>query len=317
MLAKEKKRNFKNVGKSMLKSYKFKEQVAIQSMIFPAIVVLIVFAYVPMYGIVIGFKDFNIINGIMGSPWVGLKYFKQFLHDPNLLKILGNTLMLNVVGTAISFPAPIILAIFLNELPNGRFKKTTQTISYLPHFISWVIFAGLILELLRPTGIISDFTMFVGLSDKPVNFMAHGEWFYAIYILSSLIKGLGYGSILYVAALAGVDQEIYEAATVDGCSRFQKIFYISLPSILGTIVIMLILQIGSILNTSIENILMFQNPLNITFSETIDTYVYKIGIAQGRMSYSTAVGILKSVVSIFLLVSANWFSNKVTEKSLF
>lgn len=294
-----------------------KEQIALQSMLLPALVALFVFSYIPMYGIIIAFKDFQITKGIFGSAWAGLKYFKDFLNDPSLMNVLRNTLVLNILGTVIIFPAPIILALLINELPNGHFKKGTQTISYLPHFLSWVIFAGLVLELLRPKGIFSDLLITLGITDEPTNFMAEGEWFYMIYIISSLIKGLGYGAIIYVAALSGVDQEIYESATVDGCNRLQKMWHISLPSIMGTIVILLILQIGSILNTGIENILMFQNGLNLQFSETLDTYVYKVGIAQGRFSYSTAVGLLKSIVSVILLVSANKLSNKVMGKSLF
>ena len=306
----------KTEGRSK-RNYSLREQLALQSMVLPAVLILFVFAYVPMYGIIIAFKDFNITDGIWNSPWVGLKYFQQFLVDPSLWKVLRNTMVLNVFGTLICFPTPIILAILISELKGVHFKKVAQTVSYLPYFLSWVIFAGLVMEMLRPTGIFSDICMALGLSKEPINFMAHGSWFYAIYILSNLIKGLGYGSIIYVAALSGVDQEMYEAAIVDGCSRMQRIRYISLPSIMGTVVIMLILQIGSILNTGIEQILIFQNPLNLNYSETLDTYVYKIGISQGRMSYSTAVNLLKSVVSVMLLVIANWTSRKVTEKSLF
>lgn len=303
--------------KLKVKNYRLRRQIILQSMIIPAALVTLVFAYIPMYGITIAFKDFHITEGIWGSPWSGLKYFREFLTDYNILNVLRNTLVLNVIGTLICFPAPILLAILINELSPGVFKKTAQTISYLPHFLSWVIFAGLILEMLRPGGIASDLTVTLGLSEESVNFMAKGQWFYGIFIASNLVKGLGYGSIIYVAALSGVDQEVCEAAIVDGCSRLQKIWYVMLPSILGTIVIMLILQIGSLLNTGIEQILMFQNPLNMNYSETLDTYVYKIGVAQGRFSYSTAVGLLKSVVSVILLVGANWISNKLTEKSLF
>lgn len=299
------------------RNYGLREQLALQSMVLPAALVLFVFAYVPMYGIVIAFKDFRIADGIWNSPWVGLKYFQQFLVDPSLWKVLRNTMVLNVFGTLVCFPTPIILAVLISELKGRRFKKVAQTVSYLPYFLSWVIFAGLVMEMLRPTGIFSDICIALGISKEPINFMAHGTWFYAIYILSNLIKGLGYGSIIYVAALSGVDQEMYEAAIVDGCSRMQRIWYISLPSIMGTVVIMLILQIGSILNTGIEQVLMFQNALNLNYSETLDTYVYKIGISQGRMSYSTAVNLLKSLVSVILLVIANWTSRKVTEKSLF
>lgn len=301
----------------MKKKNKIREQLVLQSMIWPALTVLLVFAYIPMYGVVIAFKDFNIAQGIGASPWVGLKHFKAFFIDPNLWNVIRNTLVLNVLGTLICFPAPIILSVLINEMRMGKFKKISQTVSYLPHFLSWVIFAGLILEMLRPNGILSDVCMKLGLFDKPTNFMAHGSWFYMIFVMASLVKGLGYGSIIYVAALTGVDEEIYEAAKVDGCSRFQKIWNIALPSIRGTIAIMLILQIASILNTGIEQIFMFQNVMNLQFSETLDTYVYKVGIAQGRMSYSAAVGLLKSLVSVILLVIANHTSKKITDKGLF
>lgn len=296
---------------------KIREQIALQSMILPAIIVLFIFAYIPMYGIIIAFKDFNYRDGIWGSDWVGVKHFIALLKDPNLWNVLRNTMIINVLGTLICFPAPIILALLINELPNGKFKKVSQTASYLPHFLSVVIFAGIVLEMLRPSGILSDFCIWIGITDEPINFMLHGEWFYMIFVLQSLVKGLGYGSIIYVAALSGVDQEVIEASVMDGCSRFQRIWHILIPSIMGTIVIMLILQIGSILNTGIESVLMYQNSMNLKFSETLDTYVYKVGIAQGRMSYSTAVSLLKSLVSVVLLVIANTFSKKVTEKGLF
>lgn len=292
-------------------------QLVLQSMVWPALLVLLVFSYIPMYGAIIAFKDFDIIKGIAASPWAGLKHFKALLADPSLWNVMRNTLILNVLGTLICFPAPIVLAVFINEMKMGRFKKVSQTVSYLPYFLSWVIFAGLILEMLRPSGIFSDILVKLGFSVKPVNFMAHGSWFYIIFVAAGLIKGLGYGAVIYVAALAGVDEEIYEAARVDGCCRLQKIWYIALPSIKGTIAIMLILQIASILNTGIEQILMFQNAVNLHFSETLDTYVYKVGIAQGRMSYSAAVGFLKSIVSVVLLVTANTMSKKLTDKGLF
>ncbi|MFI3257762.1 MAG: ABC transporter permease subunit [Spirochaetales bacterium] len=294
-----------------------REQIELQSMILPGMLTLFIFAYIPMYGIIIAFKDFNVVNGIWDSPWVGLKHFKNFLTDPTLAEVLRNTLVLNVLGTFITFPAPIILAILFNELRTGMFKKTAQTISYLPHFISWVIFAGLVLEMLRPSGILSDIFVALGLSETPINFMVHGTWFYAIYIIASLIKNVGFGSIIFGAALVGIDQEIYEAAKIDGCGRFQRIIHIALPSISGTIVIMLILQIAAILNTGIEQIFMFQNYINLPYSETIDTYVYKVGIAQGRMSYSTAVGLFKSIISVILLVSSNKICKKISGKGLF
>lgn len=293
------------------------DQFQIQSMIWPGLILCFVFSYIPMYGIIIAFKEFNIFSTITGAEWAGLKYFREFLTDPALPNVVRNTLMLNGLALLFSFPAPIILALCINEIRNLKFKKTVQTISYLPHFLSWVIFGGIIMEMLMPNGVISSTLYQFGIISEPINFMAKGEYFYAIYTIVSIIKSVGFGSILYVAAIAGVDQEMYEAATVDGCSRFQKMFYITLPSITGTIVIMLIFQISSILNTGYEQIILLQNSLNLAFSETLDTYVYKVGIAQSRYSYAAAVGLLKSVMSVTLMVVANKTSKKLLDRGLF
>ncbi len=225
--------------------------------------------------------------------------------------------MLNGLALIFSFPAPILLALFINEIKNVKFKKTIQTISYLPHFLSWVIFGGIVLEMLMPNGVISITLFKMGIIDEPINFMARGSYFYAIYTIISVIKSVGFGSILYVAAITGIDQELYEAATVDGCGRFHKMWYITVPCISGTIVIMLIFQISSILNTGYEQIILLQNSLNLAFSETLDTYVYKIGIAQSRYSYAAAVGLLKSIMSVTLMLIANRTSKKTLGRGLF
>ncbi len=299
------------------KHINFKEQLEIQSMMLPALILLFIFSFIPMYGIIIAFKEYGISSmssGFLGGKFIGLKYFKEFFTDPLLKNTVVNTLIINLLGLIIAFPAPIILALFLNEIKNVRFKKVAQTISYLPHFLSWVIFGGIIMDMLSPGGIISSVSMALGSSD---NLMAQGKYFYFIYTTSALIKSVGFGSILYVAAITGIDQELYEAATVDGCNRFQKMLYITIPCIAGTIVIMLIFQITAILNTGYEQIILFQNPLNIKWAETIDTYVYKIGISQSRFSYSTAVGLIKSILSIILLLFANFTSKKLVDRGLF
>lgn len=250
-------------------------------------------------------------------PLGRLSVFKEFLHDPALMNVMRNTLILNGMALVFSFPAPIILALLINEIKSLKFKKIIQTISYLPHFLSWVIFGGIVIEILLPTGFLSTVLCKMGFLKSPVNFMAKGEYFYVIYTIISTIKSVGFGSILYVAAITGIDQELYEAATVDGCGRFQKMLYITLPCITGTIVIMLIFQISSMLNTGYEQIILLQNPLNLAYSETLDTYVYKIGIAQSRSSYAAAVGLLKSVLSVILMVSANKLSKKIVGRGLF
>lgn len=307
----------REVKKSKFNRSKFFSQVEVQSMVWPGLIFLFIFAYIPMYGIIIAFKDYNILTGLENSAWVGFKYFKEFFTDPNFFNILRNTFAINLLGLVICFPAPIILAILICELKSPKFKKAAQTVSYLPHFLSWVIFGGIILELLQPSGVLNSLLVSIGVLEEPINFMAKGEYFYFIITFASLVKGIGFGSILYVAAISGVDQEMYEASVIDGCNRFQKIWYITLPAILGTIVIMLIFQISSILNTGFEQILILQNGLNIPYSETIDTYVYKVGMQQSRFSYATAVGVFKSVISVALLVLANYTSRKITDKGLF
>lgn len=297
--------------------FRSSEQFSLQMMILPALLLTFLFAYIPLYGIVIAFKDFNFQDGILHSPFVALKHFREFFQDFKLPQVIRNTLILNLVSLLVSFPAPIILALLLNELREGFFKKSAQTISYLPHFLSWVIYAGLILELLRPDSLFSSIGQTLGLLSGPTNFLARGQWFYSIFILSSLVKGIGYGSIIYMAALANVDQEIIEASIMDGANRWHRIRHIMIPAISGTIMILLILAVGSILNTGFEQILIFQNNLNIRFSETLDTYVYKIGISQQRYSYSTAVNLIKSLFSIGLVLAANFISRCMTKHSLF
>lgn len=296
---------------------KLKGQLEIQSMVWPGLIFLFIFSYLPMYGISIAFKDFNIMSGFIGGDFVGLKYFSQFLTDPKLPLVLKNTIMINLLGLVIGFPAPVILAILITELRGRRFRKLAQTVSYLPHFLSWVIFGGIMLELLASGGIVNKGLNLFRLAEGNMNLMADPNKFYMIFTVISIIKSIGYGSILYISAITSVDQDMYEAAYIDGANRFQKIIYITVPAIMGTIVIMLIFQISNILNTGFEQVLILQNSLNISASETIDTYVYKIGMTQQRYSYATAVGLFKSVIAVVLLWSANKCSNKITGKGLF
>lgn len=270
-----------------------------------------------MGGIIIAFKDYNMFSTIATAPWVGFKYFREFFTDPALKNVLRNTLALNGLALVFAFPAPILLALFINEIRNTKFKKVIQTITYLPHFLSWVIFGGIVMEMLLPTGAISVFLYKLGFTDQPLNLLAQGNAFYVIYTIINIIKNVGFGSIIYVAAIAGVDQNLYEAAILDGCGRFQKMRYVTIPCIAGTIVIMLIFQISAILNTGYEQIILLQNPLNLAFSETLDTYVYKIGIAQSRYSYAAAVGLFKSALSVALMLIANWTSKKFLNRGLF
>ena len=307
-LKKTKTNQIKDTGKRRRHLFS-NDQFQMQTMIWPGLILCFIFCYIPMYGIIIAFKNYTMITNVMEAEWVGLKYFREFFSDPALSSVLRNTLMLNGLALIFSFPAPILLALFINEIKNTKFKKTIQTISYLPHFLSWVIFGGIVLEMLMPNGVISVTLYKMGIIAEPINFMARGSYFYAIYTIISVIKS--------VAAITGIDQELYEAATVDGCGRFQKMWYITVPCISGTIVIMLIFQISSILNTGYEQIILLQNSLNLAFSETLDTYVYKIGIAQSRYSYAAAVGLLKSIMSVTLMLIANRTSKKTLGRGLF
>nr|WP_246246778.1 ABC transporter permease subunit [Paenibacillus lemnae] len=256
--------------------------------------------------------------GITESPWAGLIHFKEFFTDPNFVSVVRNTLAINGLNLLIGFPAPIIFALLLNEITTSKFKRFVQTISYLPHFVSWVVFGGLIITILSPTnGILNFILVELGVLSEPVNFLGEADNFWLILVSGEVIKGLGWGAIIYIAAISGVDQDMYEAATIDGAGRVQKMWYVTLPSIMGTIVIMLIFAISAILNTGFEQILVLQNPLNLETSETIDTYVYKTGLQQMRYSYSTAVGVAKSIVAVLLLLLANYASKKITDKGLF
>ncbi|OCT14821.1 protein lplB [Paenibacillus pectinilyticus] len=297
---------------------RFKSQFALQSMVWPGILFLLVFSYVPMYGILIAFKEYDLFLGVMGSPWIGFTHFKDLLTDPNFLNVLRNTLAMNGLGLILEFPAPIVFALFLNELTKKRFKRIVQTISYLPHFASWVIFGGLVLTVLSPSnGILNLILTSLHIIDEPINFIANPHLFWIIMVCAEILKNIGWGAIIYIAAIAGVDQEMYEAARIDGAGRLQRMWYVTLPAIMGTVVIMLIFKISAILNTGFEQIMVMQNPLNLDVSETLDTYVYKVGLRQMRYSYSTAVGLAKSVVALLLLFAANYASRKVTDNSLF
>lgn len=300
------------------KSLSWKNQLEIQSMVLPGIIFLFIFAYIPMIFSVIAFQDYNIVGGIMESQWVGLKHFKNLFTDTSFLNVMRNTFGINLLGLVIGFPAPILLALLLNEISNDKLKKTVQTATYIPYFFSWAVYGGMVLNFLSPSvGILNAVLLKTGLIQEANNFIGNPDYFWMITALSGLLKGMGYSSIIYIAAIAGVDTSLYEAARVDGANRFKVIWYITLPCISGTIVIMFIFAIAGILNTGIEQIMILQNVMNLSTSETLDTYVYKIGLEQMNFSYATAVGLFKSVVAVTLLGIANYTSKKLTDKGLF
>lgn len=275
----------------------------------------ILFKYMPMYGITLAFKEFNPLLGIMGSPWVGMKYMNQFFASPYSLTIIGNTLKISVYALLAGFPIPILLAIALNEVSAKRFKKTVQMVTYAPYFISTVVLVGIILQItdLR-NGIINN--LIKALGGSAINFMGRADLFTSIYVWSGVWQSAGYSSIIFLAALAGVNPELHEAAIVDGANRIQRIFNIDIPAIKSTIVILLILNLGNILGVGFEKIFLMQNNINLSASEVISTYVYKVGLQQANYSFSTAVNLFNTLASFIMVVLSNYTAKRVTGSSM-
>lgn len=276
---------------------------------------VIIFKYGPMYGLVIAFKRFNPVRGIINSPWVGLKYFKQFFASPSSWQIILNTLRISITSLIFSFPFPILLAVALNECGNKFYKKTVQMITYAPYFISTVVLVGIILQVtdLR-MGVINIAINLLG--GEPINFMGNPDMFTSIYVISGIWAGAGYSSILYLAALSGVSPELHEAAIMDGASRVKRVWHIDLPTILPTVVLMLIMNLGKVMNLGYEKVYLMQNDLNISVSEVISTYVYKVGLKQSNYSFSTAIGLMNTVVSLILVSTSNYTAKKLTGNSM-
>jgi putative aldouronate transport system permease protein len=292
-------------------------QKELQFMALLGVIWMIIFNYIPMYGIVIAFKKFNIIKPISAAPWVGLQYFKEFFADENFWLVLKNTVGLSFFKLIITFPLPIIFALLLNEITSIKFKKVVQTISYLPHFLSWVILGGIMMTWLSDVGIINDILMKLNLIKEPITYLAEPKYFWSIAIISDIWKELGWSAIIYLAAIAGVDPEMYEAATIDGAGRFRKMLNITLPCIKGTIAILFILAVSGLLNSNFDQIMVLGNQLNASSSDVIDVFVYRMGIRSGRYSYATAVGLFKSVIAFILLFTANKVTKKLNGTSLF
>lgn len=281
-------------------------------MIIPGVLYMLIFNYTPMVGLIMAFQDFSPYNGsgmigaFLNSPFVGLDVFKKFFTGPDFLTLLKNTLSISIFSLIFYFPAPIILALLLNEIKNKYFKRITQTMVYIPHFISWVIVASLTAQLFSTTdGVVYQlFVQIFGRGNAP-DVMSNPDLFVPMLIGQSMWKETGYGTIVFLAALSGVDPQLYEAADIDGANRWQKLWHITLPAIRGTIVIMLILKVGSLLNTGYEQIFLMQNSMNRGVSEVFDTYIYTKGVVNGNYSLATAAGMFKSVVSMILVLGAN------------
>lgn len=278
------------------------------------IIYYILFHYLPLYGVLIAFKDYKIAKGVWGSPWVGFKWFEKFLADPYFWKLVKNTLLLNIYGLLWGFPVPILLALMLNEVTNAKFKRAIQTVSYLPHFISTVVVCGMVMNFLSLDGIINQIIAAFGF-DK-IQFMVLPEWFRTIFTASGIWQTCGWTSIIYLSALTSVDQEILEAAMIDEANRFQRIKSVTLPSIAPTISIMLIMQIGRLMSLGYEKIILLYNGSTYETADVISTYVYRRGILSADFSYSTAVGLFQSVIGVILLVASNQISKKLSDSSL-
>lgn len=281
----------------------------------PIIIIYLVFKYYPMYGVQIAFKDFSPSQGIWGSEWVGLQHFIDFFNSYNFWSIITNTITLSFLSLLFGFPVPIIIAIMLNQMLGKRYKKFIQTVIYAPHFISTVVLVGMLHVFLSPnSGIVNHLITWLG--GEPVLFMADEGWFRPLYILSGIWQETGFATIIYLAALAGVNPELHEAAIMDGASKWKRVWYVDIPSILPTIVILLILALGNIMSIGFEKAFLMQNDLNYATSNILPTYVYEMGIQKAQYSFSTAVGLFNSIINIILIVTVNRIAKRLTETSL-
>lgn len=284
-------------------------------LVLPCIIYFILFHYIPMWGILISFKDYSPFKGFWGSSWTGFKHYKMFLSSPDAFKLIKNTFLLSFYSLIWSFPAPIIFALILNEVRNLRFKKIVQTVSYMPHFISTVVVVGMINMFLSPsTGIVN--IMLENMGFKRINFMADPRYFRSIYIASGIWQGMGWSAIVYIAALSNIDPQLYEAAVIDGANKFKRIIHITIPCIAPTIITMFLLKTGSLLSVGFEKVFLMQQPATYSTSDVISTYVYRQGLISGNFGYSTAVGLFNSVINLLFLLFSNYIAKRYSETSL-
>ena len=284
-------------------------------MVMPVLIFYILFCYKPMYGAIIAFKQFSPGLGIIGSPWVGLENFRYFFSTPDFARILSNTLIISITSIVFGFPAPIILALLFNEIENRKFQRVAQVVSYLPHFISMVVICGLIKIFVADGGVVQQIAVMFG-GGSTGSLLNDASNFVPIYVLSNMWQGMGWDSIIYLAALAGIDPQLYEVARIDGAGKWKQMWNVTLPGIQPTVIIMLILRLGNILNVGFEKIILLYNPLIYKSSDVISTYVYRLGFESQDWSYSTAVGLFNSVVNFIVIILANFISRKFSETSL-
>ncbi len=295
----------------------FKEQKTLYAMSLPFIVVVFIFNYLPVWGWLMAFQNYRPGKGIFEQQWVGLDHFVALFTDEKFYLVLRNTLAMSLMGLVVGFTVPIAFAVLLNELRGSAFRRTVQTVSYLPHFVSWVVVAGIVSKMLSVDGgAVNQLLMALGIIDQPIQFMARGSWFWYIVTGSDLWKEMGWNAIIYLAAIAGIDQEQFDAAKVDGASRLQQIWHITLPSIAPTIAILLIMSIGHLISIGFEKQFLLGNPLVVDYSEVLDLYALNYGLGMGRFSFGTAIGMFNSIVSIILLLAANGLFKKFTKHSM-
>lgn len=294
---------------------KFLDSKYLLLLITPTILYFILFRYLPMWGILISFKNYSAFKGFWGSPWVGFKHFSMFFSNPKFFQLIRNTFLLSLYTLIWSFPAPIILALTLNEVKSLRSKKFVQTVSYIPHFISTVVVVGMVTMFLSPSGGVVN-VLLENLGFDKINFMADARYFRTLYVLSDVWQGMGWGAIVYLAALSNIDPGLYEAATIDGANKFKRIIHITLPCIAPTIITLLLLRTGSLLSVGFEKVFLMQNPITYATSDVIGTYIYRQGLVSGNFSYASAAGLFNSAVNLAFLISSNYLSKHYSETSL-
>lgn len=291
-----------------------KKDLSLYIMFIPFLLHLLIFTYKPMYGIIIAFKDFNAYQGIWGSEWVGLEHFKTFVSGAYFGRTLKNTFLLGIYNLIFSFPAPILLAILLNEVRTKKLKSFFQTATFLPHFISTVVICGITVNLLAPSGVVNN--LIEALGGERIYFMTKPEWFRTIYIGTGIWAACGYSSIIYLSALSGIDPSLYEACVIDGGNKFRQIIHITLPGILPTIIIKLILSVGGMFSVGYEKIILLYQPVTYETADVISTYMYRLGMSEGKYDFATAVGLFNSLVALVFVLATNIISKRVTETSL-
>lgn len=296
---------------------KLKKQSIYQLMVLPGVILMIVFNFLPMYGIIIAFKDYSVLGSIAEADWVGLEYFREFFGDSTFWNVMKNTFGISFFKLLVGFPAAIIIAVMIHELLNAKLKKVVQTVSYLPHFLSWVILGGMFITWLSDAGLVNNILMDIGMIDKPIRFLTDPNKYWTIAVLSDVWKEVGWNTILYIAAMTGINPALYEAAKIDGATKIEQIIHITIPSIRHIIALTFVLSVGGLLGSNLDQTLVLQNPVNYQTSEVINSYVYKMGIQQGDFSYATAVGLFISVVSLVLVVGSHLVTKTISDESVF